>query len=378
MASHLPMTTPDLLTTVGFQKGKIGSGEKDIGYQIKEGNLCSLLGSTILCFTVMGFMVISMVYDVHLEKKTFRKEMRQEEHHAAGKLAQVQMELWSQYRDDVQESHEASRLLKKLEAGYGDFEGKFKSAVTDFSAELNFNPDKAAKFADKILHLVADMQGDNVKHAKHLLDHLVKSGKQGEKLEKHVEKEIIKEVKEEERHLKDDKKDGIPAGALKMDPAMDGANGTDGGDPLKVTLEGFWYIFNDYEKEFSGKVLENFRNGHPVLTQLQTLYAKISGENPPSEEEVAEELDKIDLVGVGAGLGAGRVLPVDDIVEELVLLPKVPHEELVALEKAWRAGDKDSVTVFSQLQEWHQAGVVPTGWLQMGVNNQEKEETVHE
>merc|ERR1712039_692074 len=130
----------------------------------------------------------------------------------------------------------------------------------------------------------------------------------------------------------------------------------------KAVLEGFWFIFNDYEREFSGKVLDAFRGGHAVYTQLQALYSKITGENPPSEDEVAEEL------------GSGRVLPVDDIVEELVLLPKVPHAELTALEKAWRKGDKDSVTVFTQLQEWHQAGVVPSGWLQMGVNEQEKEE----
>lgn len=364
------MSTPDILESVGFHKGKIGSGEKDVGYQIKQDSLCSLLGSVILCFTVMGFMVLSMVYDVHLEKKTFRKEMRQEEHHAAGKLAQVQMELWSQYRDDVQESHEASRLLKQLDSTYGEFQGKFQGAVNDFAKDLNLNPEKTTKFADQILKLVSSMQQDNVKHAKHLLDHLVTSGKQGAALEKHVEKEMIKEVKEEAQHIKEE---GSAPEDLKLD--VGALNATGEADPLKATLEGFWFIFNDYEKEFAGKVLEAFKGGHKVYGELQALYAKLTGENPPSEEEVAEELDKIDLTSVGAGLGSGRVLPVDDIVEELVLLPKVPHEQLIALEKAWRKGDKDSVSVFSELQEMHQKGVVPSGWLQMGVNEQEKEET---
>merc|ERR1719414_567482 len=61
-------------------------------------------------------MVVFMVYDIRLEKKSFHRDMRVEEHHAASKLAQVQMELWSQYRDDVEESHEAARLLDTLNA----------------------------------------------------------------------------------------------------------------------------------------------------------------------------------------------------------------------------------------------------------------------
>merc|ERR1719261_1338396 len=84
-------------------------------------------------------MVVSMVYDVRFEKKNLHRMMRVEEHHAASKLAQVQMELWSQYRDDVQESHEARTLLKHLDASYGEFQGKFQGAVTEFAAELNLN-----------------------------------------------------------------------------------------------------------------------------------------------------------------------------------------------------------------------------------------------
>jgi len=284
-----------------------------------------------------------------------------------------------QYRDDVQESHEATRLLKQLDATYGEFQGKFQGAVNEFAKTNNLPADKTTAFSDQILKLVSSMQQDNVKHAKHLLDHLASSGKQAEKLEKHVERDILKEVKEEQKHVEEDMKGGMTPEDLKLDAnALAGLNATGEADPLKATLEGFWFIFNDYEKEFTPKVLDAFKGGHKVYTELQALYAKITGENPPSEDEVAEELDKIDLASVGAGLGSGRVLPVDDIVEELVLLPKVPHEELQKLEKAWRAGEQDSVVVFSQLQEYHQKGVVPSGWLQMGVNEQEKEESARE
>ena len=40
------------------------------------------------------------------------RELRREEHHAASKLAQVGMELWSEYRDDIHESHEAIGALR--------------------------------------------------------------------------------------------------------------------------------------------------------------------------------------------------------------------------------------------------------------------------
>merc|ERR1719199_935512 len=76
-------------------------------------------------------MVMSMVYDVHFEKKTFHRQLRVEEHHAASKLAQVQMELWGQYRDDVQESQEATILMKRLEASVPQFESKLQVAVKE-------------------------------------------------------------------------------------------------------------------------------------------------------------------------------------------------------------------------------------------------------
>jgi hypothetical protein len=292
------------------------------------------------------------------------------------------MELWSQYRDDVKESHEASRLMTRLEETKGEFEGKIKGAVNEFSRELNLNPDKAAKFADKLLHLVADMQKENIKHAKVLLDHLVSAGKKGQSLEKHLDKEMLKDIEHEAKNIEKDVADGmaledlkhLPDGALPDGDASESEDKEDSEDPLKDMLEGFFSVFDDHEQEFGGKVRENFNKGGAVYDQLKALHTKITEgkDHPPSEEEVAEELDKIDLASVGAPLGSGRVLQINDIVEELVLIPKVPHEELHSLEKKWRAGELDSVTLFTKLQELHDKGVIPSGWLQMGVNRQEK------
>jgi len=375
------MATPDLLTTVGFERGKIGSGEKEVGYQISQSSLSSLVGSLLICFLVMGLMVVCMVYDVRLEKKTFHRERRVEEHHAASKLAQVQMELWSQYRDDVSESHEATRLLNALNASYTQFKPKLEVAVTDVAKDMGLNADRASKFADKILHVVADMQKDNMAHAKKLLEHLVKAGKKGARLESHIEKEMIADIREEEKHVQEDVDDGIADEVEGGDvAALKGASADiTEQDPLKVVLQGFWETFDDYEREFSGAVRDNFQKGHAVYDELQTLWGKVNGPNPPSEQEVGDALEKVDLSSVGAPLGEGRILPVNDIVEELVMVPKIPYMELAQLETEWKTGKSDSVTMLSKLQQMHTEGKVPSGWLNAGAVRQEDyDETEHD
>merc|ERR1711920_1204254 len=143
----------------------------------------------------------------------------------------------------------------------------------------------------------------------------------------------------EKVHMEEDAQAGISLD----EPKSDVGNATDPGDadPLKSMLEGFWYTFNDYEGEFRGKARELLKDGNPVYEQVKALHEKIQSESPPSEEEVEKVLEGIDLTSVGAGLGEGRILPANDIVEELALIPTIPHEELAALEKAWRSGEKD-------------------------------------
>lgn len=389
------MAAPDLLTTVGFEKAKIGSGDKESGYQIKESSLAGLLGSVLTCFAVMGFMVVMMVYDIHFEKKTLHRQHRIEEHHAASKLAQVQMALWSQYRDDIQESQEAGNLLHTLNSSYSEFQGKFRSAVDDFAKELNINTVKASSFADKILHLVAAMQESNVKHAKRLLDHLVEAGKKGAVMKEHVNKEIMKDIKVEEKRIEQDISEGegdiehpkkSHEGAKKGDsePIIMSEKEKhekaeeEQDDPLHATLDGFFFVFNDYESEFGGKVRDNFLKGSKAYDQLKALNEKITSNTPPSEEEVQAEFDKIDLEAAGAGLGSGRILPLNDIIDELTMITKIPHEKLKKLEHAWKDGTKDSVTVLAELTEMHFNKELPSGWLSKGVDEEEKEEEKEE
>lgn len=184
-------------------------------------------------------------------------------------------------------------------------------------------------------------------------------------------------MKEEKKNLQEDEKEGIDVEEEEAkehaEAVAAGKNVTQEEDPLKKMLEGFFWTFHDYEGEFGGKPRQMLTEGQAVYEEVKKLHQRIIS-GPISEDEVTSELDKIDLKSVGAGLGAGRILPVIDIVEELFLLPKIPFEQLKQVEKLWRADDTDAVEVFERLKYWHSNGMIPSGWLQQGVERTEKDE----
>ncbi|CAJ1348771.1 unnamed protein product [Effrenium voratum] len=338
-------------------------------FRIKKTRLIGLVVAGFGCMCILGLLGVWSQFEIHLERRSLRKELRKEEHHAASKLAQVGMELWSEYRDDIHESHEAQMLMKILNTSYGTFEAKVKSTVDASSKQLGLDKEKAAKLADTLLHLVADQQQQGLKHTKRLVDHLVEVGKRAVPLEKAAEKEVMAEVKAEEKLLEEDRASGD---AL---PQSQGGNHTELDDPLHGILEGFFWIFDDYEREFSGKPREQLKKGNKAFDALEALNDKM---DELTEGQVAEELDKIDLETVGAGLGSGRVLPARDIVEELLMIGSIPHQKLRELQKAWKDGKEDSVSIFEQISEMHEQHLVPSGWLQKGVDEDEREEVARE
>merc|ERR1719386_604045 len=101
------------------------------------------------------------------------------------------------------------------------------------------------------------MHEDNVKHAKHLVSHLVAAGKKSQKLEKRVDREMLEEAVEEKKAMAQDKKDGINAAAplqehvhKKLPTEAEKRRDEDEDDPLKELLTGFFATFEDFEKEF--------------------------------------------------------------------------------------------------------------------------------
>jgi len=367
------MTTPDLFTTVGFEKSKIGANDTELGYAIKKTRLIGLVVGSLGCLGFVALIGVWSIFEIHLERRDLHRELRKEEHHAASKLAQVGMELWSEYRADIQESHEAQMMLKSLNMSYESFQAKMKTSVGESAKSLGVSQEKAAKLADTLLQLVADHQKQNLKGTKKLVDTLVDAGKRAVKLEKRAEHEVMKEIKVEEKALEEDLAKGE---ALPEETLPEGENNkTEAEDPLKGILDGFFYIFHDYEREFSGKPRELMKPGNKVFDALKDLYNRIP---ELGQDKIGEELDKIDLASIGAPLGEGRILPAGDIVEELIMISEIPHKELEELYKAWQDGTEDSVMVFSKVSEWHKEHKVPSGWLQMGVDEDEKEEMERE
>jgi len=366
------MTTPDILDTMGFEKKKVGSGDKELGYVIKKKSLNGLIVGVAAIFGVLVMVAVFTQFEVRFERRSFHRKLRKEEHHAAHKLAQVEMELWAQYRDDIHESQEANAMLAGVSASYDKFQANLQKTIDSAAKELNLNSDKATHLADMILHLVADMRKEHIHHTKQLVDHLVNAGKRSVKLERHVEKEIKEELKEEAEKMVEDKEEGIEEEVDKYEGS--GMDGDADSDPLKSMLDGFFSTFNDFETEFKDQARSTLKPEHPVYKQLEALWAKISGPTPLEEEEVGEELGKIDLAGVGAGLGAGRTLPAQDIVEELLLIPKIPHKELRELEEKWKAGSVDAVAILGKLEEYQEQKLIPSGWMREGVDKDYDEE----
>merc|ERR1712060_332589 len=157
------------------------------------------------------------------------------------------------------------------------------------------------------------------------------------------EREALKQMKDEKTRMEDD-----------ADAAATAEQGADEpeDEPLKQMLQGFWDTFKDYEREFHGTARAKLSDpGNLQYKQLKELKLAIDSADPPNEEEISKRLDAIDLTAVGAGLGEGRVLAPIDIVEELYLVPKIPHERLSKLRQAWESGKKNADLVFEELLE---------------------------
>mmetsp|Transcript_115026 Transcript_115026/g.229005 ORF Transcript_115026/g.229005 Transcript_115026/m.229005 type:complete len:381 (+) Transcript_115026:61-1203(+) len=369
------MTTPDILETVGFEKRKVGARDTELGYVIKKKSLNGLVIGVAAVFGVLAVVAIFTQFEVRVEKRSFQRKLRKEEHHAASKLAQVDMELWAQYQEDIRESNEAQTMVRRLNESYDKFRVSLNKTIEAQVKEIHLNSAKAAHLADVILQQVANLRTNNMHHVKHLVDHLVTSGKRSGVLEKHVSKSLKEDLLEESKQLHEDKEAGIDAHERlgSADSVGDTSNASSKDDPLKGVLEGFFWTFNDYEAEFKHRARTVLSQpGNAVYRQLQDLWANITSATPPSEDEVGAALDHIDLASVGAGLGSGRVLPAVDIVEELLLIPKIPHRDIEKLQEVWQSGQTDSVDVLAKLELWYADKLIPSGWLKKGVEREEQ------
>merc|ERR1719506_258439 len=98
---------------------------------------------------------------------------------------------------------------------------------------------------------------------------------------------MLQEAKEEKKHLEEDKKAGIevtppppkPEDKDRKKPKSAKAIAEqDEEDPLKEVLTGFFFTFNDFEREFEGEPRKKMHDGNPVYEQIKTLYGKVKGD----------------------------------------------------------------------------------------------------
>lgn len=353
---------PDILESAGFKKTKIG---KSLGYSIERSKLRRLTGGIVFGLGIVSLIGVGSQFEVHFERRSFHRQIRKEEHHAANKLAKAEMELWSHYRDDIKESNEAATVLSRLSASTDSFQGRLKEAVEAVAANIGLKQDKAASLTGAILHLVADLQTNNTRLTKRLVDHLVNAGKKSVALETHAEKEALADVKEEEERQIEDDEDDEP-------------QEQDEDNELKALLEGFWATFHDHEKEFAGHRAEFSKPDSEIYKQLEALHEKLISNDPPTDEDVSAELDGINMASLGLGplaaLGSGRSLPPSDLADELYLIPKIPHDKLNDLERDWKAGKKNTDGALEELLELQRKGLIPVGWMNMGVDQEEDED----
>merc|ERR1740138_1818258 len=135
------------------------------------------------------------------------------------------------------------------------------------------------------------------------------------------------ELKEEQKHMKDDVKDGIDATApiredqgptpVTPDPTEE--------DPLRDVLTGFFASFDEHERRFKGRPHENLKDGHPVYEQVKALHERI---HDMLEEDLQAEINKVDLAGEDITTEIQAALPLPDLVEEITLMPKIPDDKL--------------------------------------------------
>lgn len=357
------MTTPDLLTTVGFERRKLGNGDKEVGYAIRSSNLVVIAVGIVAFAAVLSFAVVWSLFEIRFERRHAHHELRVEEHHAALKLARVEMELWSELRADVHESQEARVLLQSLNASYEELTHKLRNSIGKLCRDNGLHAEKATLISHKVLHLIVEHRQETIRHAKTLVDHLVNVGKKSAKLEKKLERKMDKEMKQEinmETEEASLEEDGM------KDPPQ-----------IKMMVVNFWRLFDKFHSTYPDAI-KLLKKDAPAFQMAVDLWKRAEDQDIVlGEDELDKELQAIDLKNLGMEyIKNSNEFTQDpyDFLEMVVAVPGVPFVEMGALEQEWKAGTKDSYAVLEQLREWKEAGRLPETWVAESVSEEEEED----
>mmetsp|Transcript_106261 Transcript_106261/g.298891 ORF Transcript_106261/g.298891 Transcript_106261/m.298891 type:complete len:365 (-) Transcript_106261:103-1197(-) len=356
------MNSVDVLETAGFKPGKIGAGDKEPGYTIGKTHLSRLASMIVLAVTLLVLLLVWSQFEIHFERRSLQRKFRKEEHHAASKLAKVEMELWSHFRDDIHESLEARAFYNSLNASYVQLESKIESAITQNTQDLGLSAAKANVLVQRIVRLLADHRADNLHDAEGLIHHLIKAGRKGEKLQKHLDEEIKRDMKHEVREMEAHEKVEDDGDAEEVIGEGGDADGDEDEHELKPIVQEFWKTYDEFAKTYPAVV--SMKTDSEMYKSLEGLRTKLdSDENTMSDEDGEAELKRIDLQSVGIKR-EDVDLGIRDLLEVLTCMPNMPHSKLRDLEKAWLSDEKQTFIVLDELHELAGEGKLPSVWLE--------------
>lgn len=315
------------------------------------GKLCAAMGFPMIA---LGLLFAWAQFEIHFERRNYQDDMRHEEHQAASKLAQIEMELWSHYREDIHESNEAESLLRSLNASYDEFKMKLQSTILGVAKDLGLEPGKASALTGAALELIANHRQENIQQTKDLVDHLVIAGKKSAALQTYLDDEIVREMQEESRHIAE-YHEGLNEEQISPED-----------EKLSTIINGFFLTYQEFSSEFSAAI-QSLHAGSQIHEQLQSLYAELRAQDAPFDWEVEGALRSIHQQEFIPPFRKGansfmQTLP--EFLEVLVMTPRIPHETLSLLEREWQTGKKDPYSVLMQLHELEVDKKVPGYWLE--------------
>mmetsp|Transcript_46400 Transcript_46400/g.131219 ORF Transcript_46400/g.131219 Transcript_46400/m.131219 type:complete len:358 (+) Transcript_46400:55-1128(+) len=344
------MVTPDIFTTVGFERRKFGASGKELGYLIAKPQLSKLTAVVIAPILVLGLFVAWTEFEINVERRSHQRDMRSTEHRTAAKLAEIEMELWSHYREDIRESHEAQTLLRNLNASYDDFKFQLQGTMLRAAKDLGLTSDEASLLTETALQIVADHRHRNMRQTRDLVDHLVSVGQKGSRLQQHLDDEVARDMREETRHI------------VEHDEDMDW-RGSPEDVKLSAIVNGFFETYREYLSDFS-IAIHSLHEGSDVYVQLMDMHARAEEGREDGIEPFLDSLHRQQVIPRFTRGANTFMRTLSEFLGVLLMTPRVPHEQLSALEEEWDANTRDPYSVLTQLHEWEVEGRVPGYWLE--------------
>lgn len=324
------MSSPELLSLLGFRRRKLGTDDKELGYEIGGASLGRLILWGALAVAVLCGLTAWSQFEVRLERRSFHRRLRREEQDAAARLSQVEMELWAHFREDVRESRQARELMDTLNSSYDVLGSRLQTTIGKMARNFGLPEDKASILADATISVMAEQRQESVRHARELLSHL----------------------------LQRDPSPGTPARAADRSAAEEQKQ------ELDQLVEGFWQAHGAFRRHFGDAARELSAAGPPAeLLELKVALA----ESAPGEQA--------DMAGAFYKAAASLGLDLDhpdlaflttpaELVELAAALPEFPDQELSDLEALRAGGAEDPYALLAHLHTWRLEGRLPAVWLE--------------